>query len=335
MNPIKSILRETIRNCEDLTNPPIYNILTGNAHERTECGIARTGHNFYAIQGEGLKTWDDRYEKMPTNYTNLDGTNLPLGVGFDLAISHHRSGMHQALASICGKLNIPLIAIEHCVPMPTLSPAHKAQFRSLKGEANVFIHKWQGLEWGWTEGSFTVIEHGVDTQQFAPGSEERKRVIGACVNDWANRGAILGFDMWREATNGLPIEVLGASPGYSEPAKNIQDLADHYKSWQIFCNTSIYSTYPTVCLEAAASECAIVTTSTCALSDIFVDGETALIANDSRSMKKALTHLLDKPEECQRLGKNARKMIMERFSMERFLKDWNSLMANTLESWRP
>lgn len=331
MTQINSLLREI-----DRTRDSKLNILTINAHERYECGLAKTGHNFFAIQGEGLKTWDNRYDIMPSNYSNLNGVTLPVGIYPDIIISHQKVGGFQQLYPIAQRLQIPIISLEHCYRMPNWSPGHLAHFKSMKGFANVFIHKMQGHVWGWDEGEFTVIEHGVNTELFKPNQNiERKKIVGACVNDWPNRGAILGFDIWQEATAGLPTEVLGASPGFSEPAKSIQDLAEHYQSWEIFCNTSIYSTYPTVCLEAAASECAIVTTSTCALSDIFEHENTAYIADNAKDMRKAIKHLLKNPEECRRIGQNARQMVLNRFGMDRFVKDWNKVLFDTLERWRP
>jgi len=45
-----------------------------------------------------------------------------------------------------------------------------------------------------------------------------------------------------------------------------------------------------------------------------------------------MVELLNNPELCQELGKAARQTIQEKFSMDRFVGEWNSLFWNLVDA---
>ncbi len=173
-----------------------------------------------------------------------------------------------------------------------------------------------------------MIEHGVDTGLFCPGSSNpasRKNACLSVVNDWINRDVFCGFKLWQEIISGFPYHVLGTTPGLSSPAKDVKDLARNYREHSIFVNTSQISPIPSSMLEAAASGAAIVSTSTCAIPEIFTDGYDAFLSNDVSILRKRIEELLASPERAREMGLRARQTILDRFSMDRFVNDWNCL----------
>ncbi len=328
MNAVRSIVREFTRGDKPL------NILCSPTHERYESNLAKTGHNFYgftAVESDGravvgMKPWNDKFAKRPTNY-HLIGNKLPINVDFDLVLSQNKFGQYQNLAPIASALQIPLISLEHTLPIPGWRPEALEQCRASRGDRDIFISEYSCGEWGMTG---EVIEHGLDTTLFSPLNYPREKRCLSVVNDWINRDYCCGFNIWREVIEGFPFFVLGDTAGLSKPATSIQHLVSEYNKSLIFVNTSTISPVPTVLLEAMACGCAVVSTATCMIPEIITDGVDGFISNDVSVLRNRIELLLSSPELAIKMGQAARDKIVARFSLERFVKDWNRVFTESV-----
>ena len=86
-------------------------------------------------------------------------------------------------------------------------------------------------------------------------------------------------------------------------------------------------------MEAMACGCAIVSTNNCMIPEIIEHGKNGLISNDPEELKSYLELLLDKPKMARMLGDAARKTIVERYNISRFVEDWNNLFYDTIENY--
>jgi glycosyltransferase involved in cell wall biosynthesis len=317
------------------------NILTVICHERYESGLCQTGHNFYALYQQGLKTWTTDFAEIPSNYHILRESSgvqdalssIPDYVNIDLVLSHHRFGSYQLLAPIAEFLRVPLISLEHTLPLRfdindrTMGWDNHSfnHLRSMKGNENVFISDFSRDGWLFDRDESHVIEHGVDTELFKTTDVIREDKCLSVVNDWINRDVFCGYKIWKEVIKGFPYKVLGTTPGLSQPAQGIQDLANHYAKHSIFVNTSQISPIPSSLLEAASSGAAIVSASTCMIPEVFTNGVDAFLSNNVETLRKHIRTLLNEPEMAREMGLKARQTILDRFSMERFINDWNYL----------
>tara|TARA_B100001564_G_C20293692_1_gene513749 strand:- start:401 stop:616 length:216 start_codon:yes stop_codon:yes gene_type:complete len=59
--------------------------------------------------------------------------------------------------------------------------------------------------------------------------------------------------------------------------------------------------------------------------EIIENGVNGFISNDETELKERIQYLFDNPEEAKRMGENARKTILDRFNLERFVKEWNKI----------
>lgn len=332
MNPVSSIYREFTRN----KNGPL-NILCSPTHERYESTLAQSGHNFYGITVtdengtavQGMKPWNEQFAKRPANY-RLIGNKLPIDIGFDLVLSQNKFGQFQALAPIARALQIPLISLEHTLPIPMWRPGTLEQCRELRGDVNIFISRFSQKQW-FPEETFDVVEHGVDTHTFSLLSLEREPVCMSVVNDWVNRDWCCGFSIWQEITqNVLPVKVFGDTKGLSKPADSIEHLVTEYNKSLIFLNTSTISPVPTSLLEAMSCGCAVVTTATCMIPEIIQDGYNGFLSNNPAELRERCIFLMQNPEIAKKIGLNARKTIEERFAVNRFVNDWNKVFYSSL-----
>lgn len=316
------------------------NVLTFPTHERYESGLAKTGHNFYAVRAPGIKDWNRKYAPVPPNYVLLnpdrgDG-QLPPDVDFDLVLSQNKFGQFQIAEKFSRLLHLPLVSLEHTLPVPEWGAPELESLRRQRGHVNAFISEFSVRQWGWdpADPSVRVVHHGVDAGVFSPNDMlcDRKPHLLSVVNDWANRDWCCGFKLWQEVTRGLPVAVVGDTPGLSEPAKSVPDLVMRYRSSRVFVNTSLISPVPTALLEAMACGCAVVTTGTAMIPEVVTHGENGLMSDDPAELRSFCEQLLRDEGLARRLGEAARRTILGRFSMGAFVSNWDALLRGAADT---
>lgn len=329
-NAVSSIIRAATRQPNEKLN-----ILTFPTHERMESGLCQTGHNFYAYRANGIKHWNPQYAKVPDNYTifdiNLGEAQIPLDLDFDLILSQNKFGQFQIAQQFSRRWQVPLISLEHTLPHPGWTPLHIAQLRNLKGHVNVFLSEYSKRAWGW-DNEAEIVGPGTDTEIFTPEWVLAPQpVILSVVNDWKNRDWACGYNLWVQATKGLPVFVLGDTPGLSKPAKNTEELVAAYRQCQVFLNTSLVSTCPFTLLEAMACGAAVVSTATSMIPQVIQDGVNGYLSNDPDILRRRCQELLASPELCRQLGREARRTVEEKFSFRRMAGDWDRVLRKTSE----
>ena len=156
-----------IRSCNNSKDK--YNILTFPTHERYETQLCKTGHNFYSFMADGMKKWNTDYAPRPDNYYLLRDNSLYQGIGFDFILSQSKFGQFQLAEQINQMLNLPVVSLEHTVPIPSWPEGQAEGMASMGGDMNVFISEYSKNEWSPPEHyESTVIHHGVDTDTFCP-----------------------------------------------------------------------------------------------------------------------------------------------------------------------
>lgn len=309
------------------------NILTSITHAGYESNLARSNAEFYSLSNVGGedKKWDEHNRPCPKNYHVLNKINeIPSWLDVDILLSQHKWGSFQTMSNIAKQLGIPHINLEHTLPTTGLTKEDIEGYRQLNADINVFISEFSRDAWGYTPENSVVIKHGIDTDIFTPGNLIRQPRILSVVNRWIERNWCTGFDIWKRVTKDLPVFPVGDTPGLSESAKDVVELVGYYQSSQIFINTSIVSPIPMSLLESMACGCAVVSTATCMIPEIIIDGYNGFITNDEEQMRNKIVMLLNNPTLAAQLGNNARKTIESEFSLERFTNDWNQLFERVL-----
>lgn len=329
-SPFSAMLRAINR---DVAKP--LNILCAPTHEAYETNLAKTGHMFFALSHQSFKKWDTRFRPYPWNYQPLTGNDphsqIRPDMAFDLVLSQNKFGQYQVLSQIASALSIPLISLEHTLPVPQWNASMRADMRRMCGDLDVFISSHSVGEWGFdaTDPDVKVVHHGIDTEFFAGWTGGDGRIL-TVVNDYVNRDWCCGFSAYRQITKGLPVNPWGLTPGFSHPAQSPDHLRHLYSVASVFLNTSIISPVPTAMLEAMSVGCPVVTTNTCMIPEIIEDGVNGYASNDPAVLRARLEELLADPDRAKQMGEAARRTIEEKFGLSRFVADWNSLFERAV-----
>jgi len=308
-----------------------YNILTFATHERYETQLAKTGHNFYVFHGDNLKRWDKKYAKVPDNYYLMPTNALYQAIEYDFILSQSKFGQYQMAAVLNQHINVPLVSLEHTLPTTNLKDEWVQEIKTMVGNVNVFISEFSRDAWDVNSNNLEVVHHSVDSELFAPRSLERGDYVLSVVNDIANRDYCCNYEGWKRITENTPKRLVGNNPGLSDPASSTDELVNEYNECAVFLNTSTYSPIPTSLLEAMSCGTPVVSTATCMIPDIIENGSNGFISNDEEVLKEKIKLLLDNPDLAKEMGAKGRQTILEKFSEEKFLNNWNRIFDKVYE----
>ena len=306
-----------------------YNIITFDTHERFQTELAKTNHNFYSFKYNNCKIWNEVFAKIPCNYYSLPTNNLLRGIDYDFILSQSKFGQLQVAKQIQSILKIPIISVEHTVPTKDLSGQQIESMKNLRGDINVFITEYARSQWGY-DGE--IIENSIDFNVFQPLDIQKEKYILTIANDFVKRDYCLNYKGWLRVTQGLPTKLVGDNPGLSKPARSIDELVQEYNKCYVYLNTSTESQLPTVLLEAMACGVPVVTTATCSIPSFIQHGVNGFMSNSESDLVKYLNLLLENNELREQIGKQAREMIMQRFSHEKFINNWNAIFDKAYEA---
>ena len=311
--------------------PEKYNILTFAAHERYQSQLAKTGHNFYLFQSDGVKNWNNDYAPLPDNHYILPRETLYKGLSFDMILSHSKFGQFQMSELINKNLGLPIISLEHTVPTPNLKQEWLDEIKNMTGDIAVFISEYSKDVWDLNTDEYEIVHHSVDTEIFKPRSVEKKPYVLSVVNDFINRDYCCNYSGWVRITEGLDTRIVGDNGEIGSPADSVDDLVNEYNSAQVFLNTSTFSPIPSVVLEAMACGSAVVSTATCMIPEIIEHGVNGMISNDESELRSYIEQLLSDKDLREKIGKAARETILNKFTEESFLNNWNKIFAKAYE----
>ncbi len=308
-------------------------ILCVPIHERYESNLCRTGHNFWAWRGPQVKDWNTSFAPIPKNYNllnpDLKEHQIPLHVDLDLIISGNKFGAFQILSQYAKVYNIPIISVEHTAPHPDWPKGQIDYLKSMKGDVNIFISEWSRKKWGWNDKEAKVIHHGIDVEMFRPiSSINKKQFILTTVNEYSKpvRHWCCGWPLYEEVTKDLPRLNVGNDAPLSLPAKSTQELVKYHNECSVFLNTASFSPFPMSLFEAMACGSICVSLPSCMVPEVIEHGYNGLLVEKPNEMRSLLMDILENRQKYEHLGVNARKTIVERFHINKFIENWNKVL---------
>jgi len=112
-----------------------------------------------------------------------------------------------------------------------------------------------------------------------------------------------------------------------------KDKLEAYVDAEVFILPSRYETFPNVVLEAYACSKPVIASNVESIPDIISHGKTGLLfrAGDVQELAKRIAYMLTRPEEARNMGHRARKLVKEKFSIDKIVDSLEVLYEEILK----
>lgn len=224
---------------------------------------------------------------------------------------------------------LPKIYLEHNTPKPnavdTRHPMTDVRDRDL---LLVHVTHYNRLMWDNGATPTTVIEHSVAIDPTARYTGRLERGI-TVINGMQKRPRIAGYDLFLQARKAVPLDAVGMQTeefgGYGDvPYRDLHRLVVDYR----FLFSPIrYTSLPLAVIEGMTLGMPVVALATTELPTVIENGVTGYISCNLDELIAAMRELLADPQKARRVGARARAVARERFSLERFTRDWNAAFS--------
>ena len=309
-------------------------ILTWHTHGAYLYYLTQAPHDFYVLSKPGRPAgyggrcghlpWGDNVHDLPVDEARRQPLDLILFQDDAQYLEDHRHFLSSA------QQRLPRIYLEHDPPR-----AHPVNTRHIVTDPSVLlVHctAFNRLMWDSGPVPTRVIEHGVVAPNARyTGELERGLVV---INDIAKRGRRLGFDVFQEARQELPLDLVGMG---SEEAGGLGEvlhgeLPAFAARYRFFFNPIRYTSMGLAVIEAMMVGLPIVALATTEMTTVIRDGQNGFIDTDPRRLVEGMRLLFKDATLARRLGAEARRTALERFGIERFVADWNRTFEELTES---
>lgn len=305
-------------------------ILTWHVHGNYLYSLTRLPHDFVV----------PRLPDDPPGYGAL-GTKIPWGLNvrqvpacelrheaLDCVIYQSRAAFERdrLLLLTPEQQALPCAYIEHNPPEP--HPTDTMHF--FRHEHGVLVHvtHHNALMWQAPGVCTRVIEHGIVAPPGVLYTGELARGITA-INHLQRRGRRVGADLYEWAARRVPLDLIGmqseAMGGLGE-ISNMQVPA-HMAQYRFFFSPIRYASLGLSLVEAMMAGMPIVGIAATELPNVIDNGVEGYVDSRRDRLVDCMRQLIDDPALARQWGLAARNTALRRFSIERFVDDWNGVLA--------
>lgn len=304
-------------------------VLTWHIHGNYLYYLTQAHHDFYLVTKPGnppgyagktgVLPWGANVHEVPADHVATQQ--------FDVILFQHKTQWQDDRLNLLtdAQRRLPRVYIEHDPPQE-----NAFEQRHWVDDANtllVHVTHFNNLMWDSGATPTRVIEHGVVVPEGVRYTGEKERGI-VVINHLRQRGRRLGDDVFAQASAHVPLDLVGMdaeSAGGIGEIGNL-DLAAFSASYRFFFNPIRWTSLGLAVVEAMTIGMPVVGLATTELATVIRNGESGFIHTSVPVLIGAMRHLLSNPEEARRLGEGARRVALERFHIDRFVRDWDETL---------
>lgn len=221
---------------------------------------------------------------------------------------------------------LPAIYLEHNTPKPSAVDTR----HPIDGPNVLLVHvtHYNRLMWDNGHTPATVIEHSVAIDPRARYTGKLARGI-TIVNGMQKRPRIAGYDIFSRARDEVPLDAAGMTTEDFGGLGDIPYRSLHRRvaAYRFLFSPMRYTSLPLAVVEALTLGMPVVALATTELPAVITNGETGYVSCDVPWLIERMRELLANPEEARRIGANGRALALERFGLDRFIREWNAAFA--------
>jgi len=222
-------------------------------------------------------------------------------------------------------LDVPAVCLEHNAPQGRINELrHWAADR--RDLLVVHVTHFNDLFWDTGHTPTRVIEHGiVDPGYRYTGELARAAVV---VNEATRRGRVTGTDLLARLGAEVPLDLFGMDAarlgGYDNPPQ--ETLHTEMARRRAYLHPIRWTSLGLSLLEAMHLGMPVVALATTEVPEA-VPPEAGIISTRVDVLRDGLRRLVDDPEQARAMGKAAREAALARYGLQRFLADWDRVLA--------
>ncbi len=306
-------------------------VLTWHIHGNYLYYLTHAHHDFYLVTKPGhppgyvgtvgVLPWGDNVHEVPADQVASQE--------FDVILFQHKTQWDDDRINLLSEAQrrLPRVYIEHDPPQE-----NAFEQRHWVDDTNtLLVHVTHFNELMWDHGNTPtrVIEHGVIVPKGVRYTGEKERGI-VVINHLRQRGRRLGNDVFASVKKHVPLDLVGMdaeSAGGIGEIGNL-DLAEFCAGYRFFFNPIRWTSLGLAIVEAMTIGMPVVGLAATELATVIRNGESGFVDTNVKSLIDAMQRMLRDPKEARRLGNGARKVAMERFHIDRFVRDWNETLRD-------
>ena len=221
---------------------------------------------------------------------------------------------------------LPKIYLEHNTPKPNaVDTRHPIDDPDV---LLVHVTHYNRLMWDNGRTPTIVIEHSVALDPSIRYSGHIERGI-TMINGMQKRPRIAGYDIFLQARQVVPLDAVGMETEAIGGLGDVpyRELHRRVAEYRFLFSPIRYTSLPLAVIEAMTIGMPVVALATTELPTVIENGVTGYVSCDIDRLIYAMRFLLANPQEARQLGARARAVACERFSLDRFIRDWNRAFA--------
>lgn len=315
--------------------PRKLRILTWHVHGNYLYALTHVPHEFVIpVYQDGRPGYAPLGNKIPwgKNVTQIPAQRI-VEENFDCVIYQSKSAYKDDAPRLlsASQRALPSIYIEHDPPRPyPVDTVH--WFRHDRG---VLVHVTHYNELNWDAGVMPtrVVEHGVPTDPTVVYTGGRPGGI-AVINGLRKRGRRMGADLFEWTRNQVPLDLIGMQSEEMGGLGEVSNLsvAATMAQYRFFYTPIRYTSLGLALVEAMLIGMPVVGVAATELPTVIINGVNGFVHTDKHRLVDVMRQLIAEPELARRWGGAARRTARERFGMDRFIKDWLTVINEVVEN---
>jgi glycosyltransferase involved in cell wall biosynthesis len=273
------------------------------------------------------QTWD--WPASALEVTQAEAADADVDVAI-LQRPHELDGLcEQWLGGRRPGRDVPAVYVEHNTPQGRIAEMrHPAADRP--DLPLVHVTHCNDLFWDGGSTPTRVVEHGIVDPGYRYTGELLHAVV--VVNEPARRGRVTGTDLLPQLNGRVPLDLFGMGAGAIGGCENLrqEELHTEMARRRAYLHPTRWTSLGLSLIEAMHLGMPVVAVAATEVPEA-VPHEAGIVSTDVNELQAGLRRLIDEPEQARAMGEAARKVAIDRFGLERFLADWDSLLEEVAQ----
>ncbi|HSN20874.1 MAG TPA: glycosyltransferase family 4 protein [Usitatibacter sp.] len=312
-------------------------ILTWHVHGNYLYYLTQVPHDWYVLSKPGRPPgyagragqlpWGDNVHELPVDHIGE--------MQFDCILyqshAHYEIDRRELLTE--WQQRLPRIFLEH--DPPQVHPTNTLHPVQDPGAVIVHVTHFNDLMWDSGVTPTRVVEHGVLVPPDVRYTGEKPEGI-VVVNHMRKRGRRLGADLYREIRDRVPLALIGMdaeSEGGLGEVRNV-DVPGFICAYRFFFHPCRYTSLGLAACEAMMIGMPVVAPATTEMVTVVQSGVNGYVDTSRDALAEVMADLVRDPRLAREWGEAARRTALERFAIERFVRDWCAVLAEATDTKR-